>query len=131
MIKKGWPKIGFIFVLSISLLLLGFFIANAEEAKYIYDELGRLYQVIDEQGNAATYNYDAVGNLLSITRSTGITGPQITTISPDNAFGGETVNVAISGNNLIYHKGDVGSEAHYSYFANSDNPSKAITNKLF
>ena len=32
--------------------------------------LGRLTQVIDPSGNTATYNYDAVGNLLSITRST-------------------------------------------------------------
>jgi YD repeat-containing protein len=45
--------------------------AVADRAQYIYDDLGRLVQVIDGQGNVATYNYDAVGNLLSITRSTG------------------------------------------------------------
>jgi YD repeat-containing protein len=38
--------------------------------QYVYDALGRLTQVIDPSGNVATYNYDAVGNLLSITRST-------------------------------------------------------------
>lgn len=42
----------------------------ADQAQCIYDDLGRLSQVIDGQG-VATYNYDAVGNLLSITRSTG------------------------------------------------------------
>ena len=40
--------------------------ASADQATYIYDDLGRLSQVIDGQGNVATYNYDAVGNLLSI-----------------------------------------------------------------
>ena len=45
--------------------------ANADQAQYIYDDLGRLSQVIDGQGNVATYQYDAVGNLLSITRNTG------------------------------------------------------------
>ena len=43
---------------------------HADQAQYIYDDLGRLVQVIDGQGNVATYNDDAVGNLLSITRST-------------------------------------------------------------
>ncbi len=46
--KKCWPRVGLIFILSISLLLSSSFLARAEEAKYVYDELGRLYQVIDE-----------------------------------------------------------------------------------
>jgi len=43
---------------------------NTTQVQYVYDALGRLTQVIDPSGNVATYNYDAVGNLLSITRST-------------------------------------------------------------
>lgn len=43
----------------------------ADQATYIYDDLGRLSQVMDGQGNVATYRYDAVGNLLSIARNTG------------------------------------------------------------
>ena len=39
-------------------------LAVADQAKYIYDDLGRLSKVIDGKGNVATYNYDAVGNLL-------------------------------------------------------------------
>lgn len=38
--------------------------------QYFYDDLGRLIRVVDTNGNVATYNYDAVGNLLSITRAT-------------------------------------------------------------
>ena len=35
---------------------------------YVYDELGRLVAVIDPSGDTARYSYDAVGNLLSISR---------------------------------------------------------------
>lgn len=99
---RRWPKVGLIFVLAFTLLFLVSFNAPAEEAKYLYDDLGRLFQVIDSQGNAATYNYDAVGNLLSITRSTGaLAGPEITAISPDSAREGDTVDVTISGNHLL------------------------------
>ena len=43
---------------------------QAANTTYIYDELGRVVGVVDAAGNAATYNYDAAGNLLSITRQT-------------------------------------------------------------
>ena len=46
-------------------------LAVADQAQYIYDDLGSLSQVIDGQGNVATYTYDVVGNLLSITRNAG------------------------------------------------------------
>jgi YD repeat-containing protein len=38
--------------------------------QYFYDDLGRLTRVVDQNGNVASYNYDAVGNLLSISHST-------------------------------------------------------------
>jgi YD repeat-containing protein len=38
--------------------------------QYVHDGLGRLVKAIDENGNVATYTYDAAGNLLSITRTT-------------------------------------------------------------
>jgi YD repeat-containing protein len=55
----------------IGLFLTSFVVSYAGSINYIYDDLGRLYQVFDPQGNVTTYYYDAVGNLLSITRSTG------------------------------------------------------------
>jgi len=73
----------------------------ADQAHYIYDDLGRLSQVIDGQGNVATYTYDAVGNLLSITRNTGGVGaPTITAFTPNTGNAGETVNVSLTGTNL-------------------------------
>jgi YD repeat-containing protein len=44
------------------------FTVNNGPVTYVYDDLGRLVGVIDVLGNAATYSYDAVGNILSITR---------------------------------------------------------------
>jgi YD repeat-containing protein len=42
--------------------------AGAGEARYVYDSLNRLIAVSDETGDTAVYRYDAVGNLLAITR---------------------------------------------------------------
>src|SRR2546428_13259045 len=43
---------------------------QADQAEYVYDELGRLVRVIDGQGNVATWTYDAAGNILPGDRST-------------------------------------------------------------
>lgn len=43
---------------------------HADQAQYLYDEQGRLTSVSDSTGATAIYNYDAVGNLLSIDRLT-------------------------------------------------------------
>lgn len=73
----------------------------ADQAQYIYDDLSRLSQVIDGQGNVATYAYDAVGNLLSITRNTGGVGaPTITALTPNTGNAGASVIVSLTGTNL-------------------------------
>lgn len=75
----------------------------ADQAQYIYDDLGRLSQVIDGQGNVATYTYDAVGNLLPITRTrnTGGVGAQtITALTPNAGSAGSSVSVSLTGTNL-------------------------------
>lgn len=76
-------------------------LASADQAHYIYDDLGRLFQVIDGQGNVATYQYDAVGNLPSITRNTGGgVAPTITTFTSNTSNSGATINVSLTGTNL-------------------------------
>ena len=42
--------------------------AQTAPIQYGYDELGRLVVVVDQTGNTAIYEYDLVGNLLSIQR---------------------------------------------------------------
>ena len=45
-------------------------LSYADQAQYLYDDQGRLTSVTDSTGALAVYNYDAVGNLLSIDRFT-------------------------------------------------------------
>lgn len=76
--------------------------ALASISSYIYDDQGRLSRVIDDQGNVATYNYDEVGNLISITKSTTAQLlPQISSITPDFVRAGSIVNLTITGSNLL------------------------------
>jgi YD repeat-containing protein len=42
--------------------------SQAASVNYVYDDAGRLIAVIDPAGDTARYTYDAVGNLLEITR---------------------------------------------------------------
>ncbi len=55
----------------------------AQEVRYIYDPLGRLIGVVDQQGKTAIYEYDAVGNLLAI-RRLDAAGPVAITFSNPN-----------------------------------------------
>jgi YD repeat-containing protein len=63
---------------------------------YVYDDLNRLVAVVDQQGNVATYTYDAVGNILRIDRvdSAGIPGAVgITLVSPNSGKVGMSVQI--------------------------------------
>jgi YD repeat-containing protein len=63
---------------------------------YVYDSLNRLVAVVDQQGSAATYTYDAVGNILRIDRFEA-TGPSggvaISLFTPSAGAVGTTVQV--------------------------------------
>jgi YD repeat-containing protein len=69
--------------------------AGAQEIRYIYDDLNRLIGVVDQQGNAAEYVYDAVGNILQIKRFT--VDPNaavgITLVRPSSGPVGATVQI--------------------------------------
>jgi YD repeat-containing protein len=56
---------------------------TAIASQAFYDDLGHLTTVIDPSGNAATYSYDAVGNILQVTQSTiSLTALAILNITP-------------------------------------------------
>jgi YD repeat-containing protein len=70
--------------------------AQAANVQYVYDPLGRLTGVIDQQGNVARYTYDAVGNLLAIERVNADDIPGavgITLVSPNSGKVGATVTI--------------------------------------
>ncbi len=67
---------------------------SAGDAYYAYDDLGRLTTVIDDAGNTAIYNYDAVGNLLGIDRFTpGASGIGIYALLPGKGAIGSQVKI--------------------------------------
>ncbi|MBI2157492.1 MAG: RHS repeat protein, partial [Candidatus Rokubacteria bacterium] len=74
----------------------------AADIVYLYDELNRLVRVIREDGEAASYHYDPVGNILQITRESGVgQTTAIASLSRTSAGQGATVPVTIAGTNLI------------------------------
>ena len=99
------------------LLILGCAFAlraqSSAPVQYFYDDLGRLIKVVDQNGNTATYTYDAVGNLLSITRSTLPTnnGLAILNFTPQSGAVGTAVTIqgqgfsATPGSNTVQFNG--------------------------
>jgi YD repeat-containing protein len=64
--------------------------------QYVYDPLGRLIAVIDQHGNVATYEYDAVGNILAIERvdASAIPGAVVIfLVLPNSGTAGTTVTI--------------------------------------
>src|SRR5467141_281366 len=67
--------------------------ANVQEVCYSYDGLGRLTGVIDQNNEAAFYDYDAVGNILAIRRQSP-TGPvTVYSFDPTGGLSGDRVEV--------------------------------------
>ena len=66
---------------------------------YVYDELGRLKAVITPSGDSAIYNYDAAGNIVSITRQTAAT-VSIIEFTPDQGAAGSSVTIYGTGFSL-------------------------------
>jgi YD repeat-containing protein len=99
----------------VAYLIMAFAVAVsswAGEAQFAYDELGRLTTVVDEAGNTAIYNYDAVGNLLSIDRYTAPGfGIGIYTMVPGKGAVGAQVKIqgygfsTTTGNNTVTFNG--------------------------
>lgn len=81
------------FFLAGLILLLVVHSAHAQQIRYVYDDLGRLIAVIDQQGRTAIYDYDAVGNILAIRRPD-TTGPvAITFFNPKKGAVGTRVQI--------------------------------------
>jgi YVTN family beta-propeller protein/YD repeat-containing protein len=92
-------------VLTLLLLLVVFLVTArpaAADVVYLYDSLGRLVRVIDQNGEAATSVYDAVGNVLQILRQSGVAQDQtsLASVTPPAAAQGGQVTLTFTGTNL-------------------------------
>jgi YD repeat-containing protein len=67
--------------------------SGSNPISYFYDELGRLIGVVDAAGDSATYKYDAVGNILSITRQSS-SQLGIISFAPQSGTVGATVTIS-------------------------------------
>lgn len=64
------PVLKFVIMIVLAGLLMRTDSLPADQARYYYDDLGRLTAVADSTGALALYSYDAVGNLTGIQRFT-------------------------------------------------------------
>jgi large repetitive protein len=64
--------------------------------QYFYDDLGRLTKVVDQSGNVAIYSYDAVGNILRISRTT-LASNALSILNFTPSQGGVGTSVTIQG----------------------------------
>src|SRR5690349_15255441 len=99
--RRWFARLAATAVLGCLALLLGGPRPAVADIVYLYDELNRLVRVVLPNGQAATYHYDAVGNILQITRETGV--PQTAVVnatSADSGDRGTTVGLTITGFNL-------------------------------
>src|SRR5437879_3102811 len=90
---------------------------------YVYDDAGRLAGVIDPSGNAASYQYDAVGNIVSITRYTA-TQISVLNFTPTTGPVGTTVTIAGTGFSTIISQNTV------SFNSTTANITSATANQL-
>ncbi len=95
---------GLVYTTLLSVLLFSELL-SAQEVRYFYDELGRLIAVVDPAGTVAVYEYDAVGNLLRITRTTAPAPPTLTSVTPAEAPAGTAVTVTLTGTGLALTTG--------------------------
>lgn len=94
-------KASILFLLFIPFLLISS--AIADEVNYFYDDAGRLVKVL-KGTERLFYQYDEVGNLISISTESSTPGtspPVLQGINPDIFLIGTTQNVTITGQNLL------------------------------
>jgi YD repeat-containing protein len=89
-------------LLAVACVLLAFSAAAGTE-RYDYDPLGRLIRYVDSDGQVTEYIYDAAGNLLEVRRAGTAQqlAPTIQSVTPAATRAGETIQVLVTGANLI------------------------------
>ena len=75
----------------------------ALDFEYNYDALNRLIRVVDSDDNVITYNYDEVGNILSIERTTvgNLPQPTLTNATPNQFNQADLATLVLTGTSLL------------------------------
>ena len=79
-------------------------LSTGDSMEYIYDDTGRLVRAANTDGTRILYQYDKVGNLISVYKETSASQalpPELQGIEPGIFLIGETYNVIITGRNLL------------------------------
>ena len=92
MLRRALNFICAVILMAISGGLLGSASCLASTYNLSYDEVGRLVGIVDATGNAATYGYDALGNIVSIARGSGAVS--ITSFAPGSGAVGTPVTIS-------------------------------------
>lgn len=81
-----------VLVSAVAIWFTGCAAGRADNAQYYYDPAGRLTVVVDPTNGSAQYNYDAVGNILSVVRKP-ITDLVVAQASPSRGRAGDVVTI--------------------------------------
>src|SRR5258708_12116276 len=73
---------------------------SSAPVQYFYDDVGRLIKMIDANDNVATYTYDSVGNIVSISRSSLPSSNALAILNFTPQQGGIGSTVTIQGQNF-------------------------------
>jgi YD repeat-containing protein len=85
-------------LLVVSLCLRAAFGQQPMTFQYFYDDLNQLIRVVDSTGISVQYDYDAVGNILDIKRSTVTPGAlTIFNVTPQTTVAGGTITISGQG----------------------------------
>ncbi len=93
------PKLH-LFALSLLLGSCVSLLAGEGRESYQYDPTGRISHIEDPNGTVTRFEYDALGNLLSVRTTAGKNPPLITEAHPTELRAGETYQLEVQGENL-------------------------------
>jgi YD repeat-containing protein len=82
------------------LISAGLCVGGERQESYEYDPAGRLSRILAPDGSSTRFNYDSLGNLISVEVDESASPPFLTSISPSVLRAGETYRAEVLGRHL-------------------------------